>query len=149
MKNESFENVVYDFAKDKKQQSSKRLKIASIFLGILILLFAMSSLLGSLQFFPQITTRLNKPIDDRQTEVDKVNQEYQQKIEAYSLARIPYRDPAGRFAIEFATPYVSSEIVVYIKTNQNQAAVKEEVESIIQRARSTVEITRVQYINDY
>lgn len=139
----------YEFALKQKEESSKRLKIASIGLGIAILVFMLFSFLGSLQLFPTTTTRLGRPINDIQAEQDRINEENAKLLEQYNLVQIPYTDPQGRFLIEFATPYVSSEIVVYIKTSKDREAISDEVNSILRNARNRVEITKVYYINDY
>ncbi len=139
----------YEFAIRNREKVGRSLKWVSIGFGLILTIFTLFALCNSFVFLPSTTTRLSRPLDDPQIQRQKDIEEYNNLIEKYSSVRIPYRDPDGRFVIEFATPYVSGDIVVYIKTNQNQEAIRNEVNAIIENARKTVDITSVQYINDY
>lgn len=145
----SIQRPDYEFAIRAREKADSKLKWISIGFGVLLMIFTFFALFNSFVWFPFSTTRLSRPLYDPQVQRQKDIEEYNTLIENYSSVRIPYRDPDGRFAIEFATPYVSGDIVVYIKTNKNQDDIRNEVNAIIENARKTVEITSVKYINDY
>ncbi len=145
----SIQRPDYEFAVQAREKADRRLRWISLGLGVLLLIFTLFSLCNSFILLPSTTTRLSRPLDDPQVQRQKEIDEYDAVVEKYSSVGIPYRDPGGRFVIEFATPYVSGDIVVYIKTNNNEDDIYNEVNTIIENARKTVNINSVQYVNNY
>lgn len=144
-----FENFDYDFAKQKKALAEKRLKYISLALGVFLLLSVIWTFIYSLNLFSKTTQTISQPIIDTNKNVDLELENQRNKTVAYTNANIPYKDPAGKFEINFLTPYISSQIVIIIKTPNDATKSKQEADAIVGKAKQTVDISNVYYINDY
>lgn len=144
-----FENFEYKEAKIRKAQNNQRLKYASIAFGVVILLAVIWAFFSSLNLFGKTSTSIRQPIVDTQKNTNQELDNQKKITENYKNANIPYKDPNGRFEIKFLTPYVSNQIVVYINSSNNPNAIKQEADAIIAKAKQTVDISNVYYINNY
>lgn len=149
MRMKEFDNYDYGFAKKKDAEVRKRNKIIAIAFGILLTLFTLWSILESLGFFNQISTRFSQPIQDVDQRDEFIANLHQQAVDRYREAQIPYYDPQNRFQINFYTPYLSSQIVVIINTPENRNDIVKEADAIIASARNRVEISEVTYVDAY
>lgn len=144
-----FENFEYDFAKKQNEQKQKFIKYGLFAVGGIILIFTCVGFFSSLNLFSSTTTQVSQPIQDPNTAEQIIKEENQKTIDAYANVKIPYRDPKGRFQIDFSTPYVSDRIVVYILKPENRDDTIREATDIINTARKTVTISSVIYKNSY
>jgi hypothetical protein len=146
-----FNNYDYTAVRKNKQEISKTLKYASIGFVVLILGAMLWGIIAGTGFFNKRTETVNRPIEDVISQTAEELKEDRDKTQMYADARIPYRDPEGKFEIKFVTPYVSDQIVVIIKTadRTKQEKARSESAAIITEAKSTVVISSVSYINNY
>lgn len=149
MAEKDFDNFDYKFVSRNKKLQNQRLKIASIAFVVALLFFTVWGFFTTLNLFPVTTTNITRPVDDPDKALEESNLSEQQKILNYQNAKIPYKDPAGRFEIKFLTPYVSDQIAVVLYTPDNQAQIRSEAGAIIVKAKERVAISNVYYINGY
>lgn len=149
MTGKDFENYDYPFVSEYKKLRNQRLIIASVAFVLVLLLFMIWGFFNTLNLFPVTTTNIRRPIEDPDKALEQAALTEQQKIASYKNAGIPYKDPLGRFEIKFLTPYVSDQIAVVFYTPDNQGQIRSEASTIIAKAKKTVAISNVYYINEY
>jgi hypothetical protein len=144
-----FENFEYDFAKKQKEIYQKNLRLAAFGFGVLVLLFTCWALVSGINLFPNTSTQINKPVNDPTSNDEQIAKANQEAIDRYANVRIPYRDPENRFTIDFATPYLSDEIIVGLNRPDPNNVLRNEANNIIATAKKSVEINKVIYKENY
>ena len=142
----------YDFARKKSERKAKALKVATLLIPVFIILFILMSFVLSLNIFKEESTVTTQPyVENTSSKIiqERLEQEVNSDQEAYKNSKIHYRDAQNRLAIIFMSPYVGGDIGVVIYTNKDYDEIKKEAEDIINKAKSTVSITSVVYINKF
>jgi flagellar basal body-associated protein FliL len=145
MKESDIYNSGYSFAKLANDRKRKILTILTIIFPIFILAALVVGFIGSLDSFSNKSERVARVYPNEATEEQRA--EASRKIvNSYADAGIPYKDPQGRFEIRFISPFVSSEVVVVIRSEKDYDKLKAEADTIIGNAQSKVPITQVSYM---